>query len=209
MFQVTEEQYTLLRKAVNFLEHWNYCPYLKLKRLFIDKPAGYQADFRRIFISFYGLNQGGLTDTFRDRYFELLFGLELKDGVDPYTPILKELHGFERKKGDNALHGSFVSKLVAMHDESYPIFDRHVGSFFGISRPPAGDIDLRISKFVSDLTRLRETYRYISQKEDFIEILKEVKEKKPDLETCTPPRIADFLIWTIGNNKLYQPARRS
>ena len=118
------------------LREENISPYMELKRLLTDKPGGYQREFRRIFETYYGLNAGGVTDAFKDRYFELLFGLKIQDQDDPHDPDpYGTLRNSQAQGLDKALQCSFVSKLVAIHDESYPIFDRHVSDFFGITRP--------------------------------------------------------------------------
>jgi hypothetical protein len=195
-------QLILLHKATMHLEEENISPYLELKRLLTDKPGGFQREFRRIFESYFGLNAGGVTDAFKDRYFELLFGLEIQDRDDPHTPILMELYEIPRRKGDKALQCSFVSKLVAIHDESYPLFDRHVSDFFGIAVPSNGSIDFRVAGFIANLKHLRKTYQRWSEDSEFQKILLAVKQRFPYLKDCTAPRIADFLVWAVGRNKL-------
>ena len=195
-------QISLLRLAVTYLKEEDYIPYFDLKRLLAERHAGFKTEFRRIFEHYYGLNTGGITDTFKARYFELLFDLVLHEGVDPYTLILKELYDIPRRKLDNALQCSFVSKLIAIHDEAYPIFDRHVSKFFGVTVPTNGSIDFRIAGFVANLEWLRETYQLWSVDSQFQKIVLTVKQKHPLLEDCSDPRIADFLVWTVGRNKL-------
>src|SRR5688572_17165467 len=100
-----------------------------------------RGEFERTFCSFYGLKAGGLTDKFRQRYFDLLFGLKLSPGSQPpYEKLLLELHAIKRHKGDLVLPASFVSKLVALHDDSRPLFDRHVSNFFGVAMPALGSL---------------------------------------------------------------------
>ena len=151
MNTLNKHQLNLLDVAIAYLREENFSPYLMLKCLLAEKPRGFQADFRQIFENYYGLNAGGVTDAFKDRYFDLLFSLEFQDDVEPYTPILKELYEIPRRKGDKGLQCSFVSKMVAIHDEAYPIFDRHVRDFFGISVPSNGSVDFRIAGFVANL----------------------------------------------------------
>jgi hypothetical protein len=195
-------QLALLSQAITYLNESDYSPYLKLKRLLVDQPVGFRVEFRQTFERYYGLNTGGVSDAFKRRYFELLFELELPESCDPYTPILKELYSIPRRLEDNALQCSFVSKLVAIHDETRPIFDRHVSDFFGITVPSSVWVDFRIAGFVTNLTRLRETYQHWSGDKQFMEILSAVKQKHPSLKNCTSTRVADFLVWTVGRKKL-------
>ncbi len=195
-------QLTLLVEAIKHLKEENISPYLKLKRILAEKPVGFETAFRQTFESYYGLNAGGVTRAFKDRYFNLLFGLEIQDDDDPYTPILIELYQIPRRKGDKALQCSFVSKLVAIHDESHPIFDRHVSDFFGITVPSNGSVDFRVAGFLANLKYLRKTYESWSEDSEFQKVLLVVKQRHPYLNDCTTSRIADFLVWTVGRKKL-------
>ena len=170
-------QLALLRLAVGRLQTKDYSPYLTLLRLLAEKPPGYKAKFEPIFVSFYGLNTAHLGEAFHREYFRCLFGLKLHEGVDPYAPILRSLYKCVRRKGDNALQCSFVTKLVAIHDESRPIFDRHVGGFFGISAPAYGNLEFKISGFVENLCWLRAIYNTWSDVPSFQKILVTLKIK--------------------------------
>ncbi len=194
-------QLRLLGKAVKHLEEKYILAYLDLKRLLAEKPTGYKEKFQEIFVPYYALNSGGLTKDFMTRYFDLLFGLEIQDD-DPYTPFLLELYEIRRRKGDRALQSSFVSKLVAIHDESSPIFDRHVSYFFGITIPRNDSVKFRIAGFVENLKHLRKIYQCWAEDPRFRKILLKVKQKYPGLENCATSRIADFLVWTVGRKKL-------
>jgi hypothetical protein len=200
-------QLALLSEAIAHLKDSDILPYLKLKRMLTDQPVGFQPEFRQTFERYYGLNAAGVSDAFKRRYFELLFDLKLKEDGDPYTSILKELYSVLRRKEDKALQCSFVSKLVAIHDETRPIFDRHVSHFFGITVPSNGWVDFRIAGFVANLMWLRETYQHWSGDERFIDILSAVKHKHPSLKDCAGARVTDFLIWTVGRKKLGSDSR--
>jgi hypothetical protein len=201
-------QLRLLSKALSYLRCADYAPYLTLKRLFLARQDRYRAQFCHEFALFYGLNAGGLTEAFKKRYFELLFGLRIQEGVDPYTPILTELYAIPRRQGDKALQCSFVSKLVAMHDETRPLYDQHVSAFFGITVPPNPRVEVRITRFVADLERLRQTYGGWSQDEQFQHVLQRLITQHPALKDCASTRLADFLVWTVGRNKLGSPRVR-
>jgi len=196
-------QMGLLGVAITHLREADFSRYLKLKLLLAEKPRGFKTDFRQAFGIYYGLNAGGVTEAFKDRYFDLLFSLKLQDDGDPYTPILRELYEIPRRKKDKALQCSFVSKLVAIHDEASPIFDRHVSDFFGITVPTRGSVDFRIAGFVANLQWLRQTYHRWSEDSQFQKILLTVKQKHPSLKGCANPRVADFLVWTVGRKKLW------
>jgi hypothetical protein len=144
------------------------------------------------------LNIGGLTTDWKNRFFELLFNCETHKVLDPYTPILTELYNFPRLKGDHILAFSFVSKLVAIHDESRPIFDAHVSNFFGLRAPSIGPTEHRISGFLANLNYIQKTYEAWSIDHRFTPLLKNLTARYSDLSTCHHSRLCDFLVWTIG-----------
>jgi len=199
----------ILQKASRELQETDVEKYLNLKRLFkeillnqSDKQT--KDEFRKYFINYYRLNAGGLTEEFKEEFFKILFNeSQMEKKEDPYTPILRQLYKFRRRKGDQALYGSFVSKLVAMHDDTSPIFDKYVNDFFGISAPSSEyNIDFRIERFVTNIKRLRTIYAQWSSDADFKEILQCVRKKHPGLSDCADSRIADLLVWTAGKGQI-------
>lgn len=102
-------------------------------------------------------------------------------------------------KKDHALQFSFVSKLVAIHDEQEPIFDRYVQSYFGLGPPSlAGLTEFRISGFLQNLDEIGRRYRAWSDYEPFAAILDGLRQNIPGLKDCHSFRICDFLVWSVG-----------
>lgn len=198
----SNHQLALFNEAVTHFRKVDYETYLKLKQLFAEKTQGFEKEFQRLFVNYYGLNTGGVTEEFKNRYFELLFGLKLQEGVDPYDPILRELYKFPRRQGTKALQCSFVSKMVAFHDEMRPIFDKHVGVFFNIALPSKGILTYRITDFIGKLEQLRQTYSLWSKNDQFQKIIQIMIEQHPLLKDCAIPRLADFLVWSVGHYKI-------
>jgi hypothetical protein len=150
-----------LDEAERRLFHSDFCPYLDLKHLLGDASPSARARFRQLFIAFYGLNAGGLTDEFKDSFFEILFNSPIVAGGRPdFASILGPLSEIKRKKGYYALPFSFASKLVAARCESSPIYDRHVLAFFGELAPvtSAGNAKC-VEWFVAFLDRVGKSYR--------------------------------------------------
>lgn len=117
--------------------HFDFCPYLELKQLFRERSPRSEGRLRRLFTEFYGLNTGGLTQAFHDRFFAILFSdTVMANGKPNYEPILNELCLIKNRKDECAMPFSFVSKLVATHDEASPLYDRHVLAFFAGKVPP-------------------------------------------------------------------------
>lgn len=200
---IMEQQFALLREAANYLSASDVAPYFKLKHLQYSQNGHDRSEFRQLFSRFYGLNAGGLTDDFKNRYFELLFSLRLAPNLEPpYADLLKELYGFRRRKGDQVIAVSFVSKLVAMHDESRPLYDRHVRNFFGIGKPALGSVIFQTEGFIHNLGIIRSQYENWSADPNFKTMINHLLKKIPQLKDCHPNRVCDFLVWTAGRRKL-------
>ena len=197
-----QTQWKLLDKAAARINPIAIDNYLELRRLLVSKSPAHRKHFRRAFSTFYRLQIGGLTEAFKDRYFELLFRHAPGSDQDPYTSILLALYEVRRRQGDRSIQASFASKLVAIHDESRPIFDRHVSHFFGISVPSLGSPEFRIARFVENLAIIRSRYDEWSADPKFKTIVTKARQVNPRILECHPNRICDFLVWTIGNQKL-------
>ncbi len=202
--QLQPKHIAALNTAETLMFHSDFCPYLELKALLPDTSPHARARFRSLFTNFYGLNVGGLTDAFKDRFFAILFaGNIMADGLPDFTTILNELSLIQRKKGDYAMPFSFVSKLVAIHRETSPIYDRHVMDFFG-QKAPAATLPKpdRIAWYVGFLSQVAADYAAWAKDVRVIPILNRLKARDPQLAHCDAIRLVDFLVWKVGNQKL-------
>ena len=193
-----------LDRAETIMFHSDFCPYLELKeQLHAATPIAHTR-FRLLFTQYYGLNVGGLTNIFKDRFFEILFqGNVIVNGQPDFFTILNELSLIKRKKGDYAMPFSFVSKLVAIHRERSPIYDRHVLNFFRVKAPAASKPKPeRIKWFVDFLYDVAADYITWAQDDRVIPILDRLKKRDDRLAKCDDIRLLDFLVWKVGNQKL-------
>lgn len=181
-----------------------FCTYLDLKELRRDDSDSARDLFRGRFAAYYGFNVGGLTDQFKSRFFEILFSEKvIVNGRPDYAGILEELSTFKRKSGHPAMPFSFVSKLVGIRDEGRPIYDRHVLAFFEEKDPgPRVGKKARIKWFVDFLDGVASDYRVWAADERIVPILARFKGRDAGLNKCHEARLMDFLVWTIGNQKL-------
>ncbi len=190
----------LLAKAADKIKPTDFDEYFELRRL-NQQPSDRQ-EFQARFANYYRLHIGGLTDAFKHRYLHLLVTWQPRGQRDPYSPLLLDLYQFPRRRGDQTLQVSFVSKLVAFHDESRPLFDRHVSRFFGVSVPAVGSVEFRISGFVANLEGIRAQYEAWAASSRFKSLVRPLFQKNPNLKNCHPTRLCDFLVWTVGSYEL-------
>jgi hypothetical protein len=184
--------------------HSDFCPYLELKEMLGDASPLARRRFRSLFVSYYVLNVGGLTEAFKERFFEILFGDNvIVNGEPDFATISTELSLIPRKKGDYAMPFSFVSKLVGMHRESSPIYDRHMLSFFGQEAPAASQPKQdRITWFVGFLNQVAADYATWARDERIIPIINRLKARDERLPRCDINRLMDLLVVKVGNQKL-------
>ena len=191
-----------LNKAETLMAHRDFCPYLELKALLPDATPHARARFRSLFTRYYGLNVGGLTEAFKDRFFEILFAGISKNGQPDFLTILNDLSLIPRKNGTPAMPFSFVSKLVAIHRETSPIYDRHVLKFFKQKAPAASKTkEDRIGWYVNFLRQVATDYEGWAKDPRVTPILTRLKARDPLLDQCNAVRLVDFLVWKVGNQK--------
>lgn len=195
-----------LDQAEASMFHWDFCPYLELKELLTISTTEAQRRFRILFSDYYGLDLAGLSDSFKEEYFKILFaGHVLVPGESDFATILKKLYWILRKQGDHALQLSFVSKLVAIHCEASPIYDSRVQKFFGEYDPGTSiDQDERIRWYIDFLQRVSGTYTAWAHDTRVIPIMDRLKKRDARLAECHPVRLMDFLVWKVGSLQLLQ-----
>jgi hypothetical protein len=188
----------LLTLAADALRPKSIDEYVWLRSFIRHGIAGDRAEFERRFRRYYGLNSAGLTPQFKETYFKLLFNHKPARSDDPHTPILLRLYEIPRWQKDQVVAASFVSKLVAIHDESQPLYDRHVRAFFGVGVPSVGPVKFQIAGFLQNLMQIRRTYEVWNQTPEIGEIIAAVQSRYPGLSDAHPNRICDFLVWATG-----------
>lgn len=202
-FPLDQAHVDALGQAEALMYHCNFCPYLELKELLANPTAQNKHRFRSLFTTYYGLTVGGLTDSFKDRYFEILFSRNvIIQGRPDFVGILTDLSRIKTKRGINAVPFSFVSKLVAIHQERSPIYDRHVRGFLDFKEVKAPSLELRIEWFVGTINRIATSYQAWAKDKRIQPIVERLKARDARLQRCDVVRLMDFLVWKVGNQKL-------
>ncbi len=168
--------------------------YLELRRLFADSSEAGRAAFQKRFSRYYKLQSRFLTEEWQACYFDLLFGFNQTSVAEPYHSLLLKLNKFSRRGGAQVFEFSFVSKLVAFHDEMRPIYDRNVREFFGLGPPDFGPDEFRITGFVNNLNEIARRYGAWQQQKKFAEVLDELRSRHTGLAACHSVRLCDFLV---------------
>ena len=197
---MSDQQLLDLQNAEALLRDRDFRRYLKLKRLLdATAPASREA-FRRLFKSFYGLNaRANLSQDFEDRYFDILFagGRQVVFG-----DVVRALAPIPTRTGGKSLQFSFASKLIGIHRENSPIYDRHVQTFFGVKTPASHLPDeTRIAAVEEFLELVARQYIAWARRPEMRAILNRVAQRDPELARCHDVRLLDLLVWRAGNAK--------
>jgi len=193
----------LLRNATDVLREKDVKTYFSLREGLRNPAHLDRSFFSRKFASYYGLNRAHLGSPLTTKFFELLFNFPNANYAEPYGDLLKQLYDIPRQKGDRVLCFSFVTKLIAIHDESKPLYDRHVRDFFGLMPPAIGSVDFRIVGFLANLAAIQKCYADWTKGADFHGLTAPLFQRIPDLSNCHSSRVCDFLVWTVGSKNLW------
>ena len=197
---LTPEQFNALNRSEPLIQARNYQRYLRLKELLPQQDEPSRAEFQRTFKSYYGLNLASLGDEFLEAFFQALFAWHAEMDM---AALLRDLHAIPTSCGQNTLQLSFVSKLVAIHDESRPIYDKHVKNFFGAYEPGVNEeLATRIQWWRDFLSHVAQAYNEWANDEDVAPILARLRQRIPELQNCHAVRLLDFLVWKAGNQQL-------
>lgn len=90
-----------------------------------------------------------------------------------------------------------MSKLVAIHDESSPIYEVNISGFFGFAKPSVGSIEFQVAGFVEHVRRIKEQYAAWAADPQFTQITSQLTGEHPILKACHPVRLCDFLVWAV------------
>ena len=157
--------------------------------------------FQFVFRSFFRMDNAGLTDDFKKRFFELMEECRGQAGAD-YKSVSLELYKYPNRKGQQSLQFSFVSKLFSIIDCSRPVYDSEVARLFEFKVPSRKlPVEERICAFEKQLESIRQTYAGIiasGEMRHLIEICREHVFKGVEL---TDVKALDFIFWSGGKLK--------
>ena len=150
--------------------------------------------FKFIFRSYYRLDSAGLSDAFKDKYFQLL---EAK--VSDLKTILAVLYNINTLRGYNTVQFSFASKLLHTIDNSNPIFDSNISLIIG-DKPDGTRKDEKISSCTEFYKKLKTLYKELMKRSEIQSYISEFKEtyKKYAFIDISDTKILDFMLWSLG-----------
>lgn len=173
--------------------------YRFLRQRFEHSDATRDSVFQFVFRSFYRVDNAGLTDAFKERYFQILE--QTRHVADPdIRQLTLALYEIPNRRGLNSLQFSFVTKLANTINSEIPVYDSEVAAMYGFSPPqPSKTVDLRLDELCEFHQYLREDYNRITRVGALAPAIGELESAYGDaLEGIGPTKTIDFLLWAAG-----------
>jgi hypothetical protein len=185
---------------VGHIAYESVAVYLHLAEQYGRKPeTARDPVFQFLYRSYYRLDNAGLSEQFKQAYFEELEAQSGKDVVD-LREIALRLHVFTTLRGRRSLQFSFVTKLSNLVTQRTPIYDSNVARMFGFIVPSSTwDVDRRLDAYLKFHAWLEGTYREILQTGALGPVLQHFRERFPmSADALTNARVLDFVFWSAG-----------
>jgi hypothetical protein len=154
--------------------------------------------FQFVFRSFYRLDNAGLTDEFKKKYFELL------EAARSYEPSVKDicetLFDIKNRKGSKSLQFSFATKLANTVNPILPIYDSEVAKMYGYKSPlPYKSLDQRIENLMKFYEHLASDYSKILENGSLETTLIAFDQRFPSYRNkLVKNKKLDFVVWSAG-----------
>lgn len=163
--------------------------------------------FQFVYRSFYRLDNAGLTDEFKSRYFELLEENKYNKDLN-LKNILHELFQYPNLKGEktkltknqNTFQFSFATKMLNTIDDNYAIYDSKVECIFGFKKIYSGNFDKKFETYSKYLKEIQESYNTIISNEYLSNYIKHFDERFGDKKLSKIKKL-DFIFWSAGKIK--------
>ena len=152
--------------------------------------------FQFVFISYYKLDNAGLSDEIKRCFFELLAqkqtNLEL---------ILSKLYEIPTLKGVNTIQFSFATKLLHTIDNDKPLFDSNVEKSTNI-KLRGSDKDTKIRSRIEAYDSLEKLYAKLKEDDKTKKLISKFRLKfKVNDEKIFDTKVLDFIMWSLGRPK--------
>jgi hypothetical protein len=158
--------------------------------------------FQFLFRSYYRLDNAGLTREFKARYFELLEEHRGRAVID-LRRLAIELQPFRTLRNRESLQFSFITKLAATVNPSFPIYDNEVATIFGF-RPPygQGSFEERLGRCLEFYEWLRELYGRLLGSNRLLSTRNALETRYRYPVPLPPMKALDFIFWAAGKQRI-------
>jgi len=151
--------------------------------------------FQFVFRTYYRLDNAGLSDGIKRRFFELLDQKQIN-----LETILSELYEIPTLKGKKTVQFSFATKLLHTINSNKPIFALEISRVTNIR--PTGSGEAKIHSCIERYDFLEKLYLDMLQDERITNIISEFRLTfKVGDQMMSDTKVLDFIMWSLGKLK--------
>ena len=155
--------------------------------------------FQFVYRNYYRLDNAGLTDDFKVRYFKLMQDRREDFKLD-FEEILLDLQKIKTRKGNESIQFSFTTKMFSTLNPVYPVYDREVAKMFDYHSTPQGDATAKIKAYLLRYEVILKGYEQIVRENLLKDLLSAFDKKYPGHQLSDTKRL-DFIFWSAGKIK--------
>lgn len=167
--------------------------YRYLRNEYKKGPINKNFVFQFVLRSYYRLDNAGLGDKIKKKYFELM-----ADKQDNLKKILLELYRIPTSRNLNTVQFSFATKLLHTLDSSNPIFDSEVSDVIH-KTVSGGNKEEKIESCLKIYESLKRTYSILLQDKEINELILKFRNKfNVDKNDMPDMKVLDSIVWSLG-----------
>lgn len=154
--------------------------------------------YQFVYRSFFRLENAGLTDDFKLKYFELLESYKKRKDFN-YLEILSQLYEIPNKQKNNTFQFSFVTKMCNIIDNTRPIFDSNVIKVLNLKKTYKKGFNEKYSFYTDQYSEIEILYKKIFDENLLQKSLLKFDKTFPQNRLTVNKKI-DFILWSEGKN---------
>lgn len=171
-----------------------------LKKEFNNSNVSNNHLFQFVYRSFYRLDNAGLTQEFKNKYFQILEEYR-NESEFHFEKVLQKLYHIPNIKGnEKTFQFSFVTKMYNIINDSIPIYDSKVAKVFSMSKPHQKEFEIKLSKHLEQLKQIQKGYEIILEQNLLPKTIKLFDSTFKDNKLSEMKKL-DFIFWSSGKIK--------
>ncbi|MDD4968100.1 MAG: hypothetical protein PHT07_01585 [Paludibacter sp.] len=176
--------------------------YKVLKSEFEKSDVTENKKFQTAFSSFYGLDNVGFNEDFKNMYFKLIEKYRNHSTLD-VEEVFIDLQRIKNFDDKDSIIFSFATKLMCTIDDTVPIYDKEVRDVFSFTEPLDVDFAMVIDVLFDQLENVQTHFNEIIEGNLLPVTLKLFDEKFKGNNLSVIKKL-DFIFWSFGKLKILE-----
>jgi len=190
------------RQLINNIDSESIELYAVLKSEFEKSDVTKNLKFQSAFSSFYGLDNVGFDDDFKEKYFKLIEHYRNLTTLD-IEKVFIDLQRIKNFEDNDSVILSFASKLMCTIDDSIPIYDKEVCDAFSFTEPIDVDFAMVIDILMDQFEILQAHFNEIVES-NLLPVSIRLFDEKFKGNNISMIKKLDFIFWSFGRLKILE-----